>query len=413
MSSLSEKLKALGVQVGANDLEDSKPRTYSGHTIEEVLPGQWVINMRGETFIVKKEYPADFQQGQVALRLSAPLDIIAAWAHEPGLVDLEIENFAFIDTETTGLMGGTGTYTFLIGVGRFKGDKFHVVQFFMQDPAHEAAQLAALETFLAPCEAVVTFNGKAFDIPLINTRYITHGWPPLLQDTSHLDLLHLARRLWRARLPSRALGDLEYHILESTRDEKDVPGWMIPDLYFDYLRTGDAAPLRSVFYHNEMDVVSMAALLNHMTNLIADPIDNPIEHGLDLISIGKLYQDLGFLETAAQTYQRGLTYDDLRKESYLDAIHKLSFLYKRRGEFENAIKLWNEAAEEGEIYAHIELAKFYEHKKRKYPKAIEWTTGAIAIINTSGFPNYERARYLPELEHRLARLERKLDKASP
>jgi tetratricopeptide (TPR) repeat protein len=162
-----------------------------------------------------------------------------------------------------------------------------------------------------------------------------------------------------------------------------------------------------------MDVVSMAALLNHMTNLIADPIDNPIEHGLDLISIGKLYQDLGFLETAAQTYQRGLTYDDLRKESYLDAIHKLSFLYKRRGEFENAIKLWNEAAEEGEIYAHIELAKFYEHKKRKYPKAIEWTTGAIAIINTSGFPNYERARYLPELEHRLARLERKLDKASP
>jgi tetratricopeptide (TPR) repeat protein len=187
---------------------------------------------------------------------------------------------------------------------------------------------------------------------------------------------------------------------------------MIPDLYFDYLRTGDATPLRSVFYHNEMDVVSMAALLNYMTNLIADPIEKPIKHGLDLISIGKLYQDLGHPEIAAQTYQRGLTYDDLRREAYLDAIHKLSFLYKRRGEYKDAIKLWNEAAEAGEIYAHIELAKFYEHKQKKYSKAIEWTSGAITIVQASGYPAYERARYLPELEHRLARLERKLEKST-
>jgi hypothetical protein len=412
MPNLSEKLKALGVQVGTHDLENKTTQRHPGRTIEEVINGQWVINVRGETFIAKKEYPADFQQGQVGLRLSAPLNIIAAWAREPALADMDLESFAFIDTETTGLMGGTGTYTFLIGVGRFQGDNFHIAQFFLQDPAHEAAQLAALEYFLAPCEAVVTFNGKAFDVPLINTRYITNGWPPVLKDTSHLDLLHLARRLWRARLPSRALGDLEYHILETTRDEKDVPGWMIPDLYFDYLRTGDATPLRSVFYHNEMDVVSMAALLNYMTNLIADPIEKPIKHGLDLISIGKLYQDLGHPEIAAQTYQRGLTYDDLRREAYLDAIHKLSFLYKRRGEYKDAIKLWNEAAEAGEIYAHIELAKFYEHKQKKYSKAIEWTSGAITIVQASGYPAYERARYLPELEHRLARLERKLEKST-
>ncbi len=121
---------------------------------------------------------------------------------------------------------------------------------------------------------------------------------------------------------------------------------------------------------------------------------------------------MGHLETAAQTYQRGLSYDDLRREAYLDAIRRLSFLYKRRGEYRNAIGLWNEAAEAGEIYAHIELAKYYEHKQRVYPKAIEWTSAAITIVQTSGFPAYERARFLPDLEHRLARLVRKLEKLS-
>jgi len=412
MSTLSERLKSLGIQIGAGDLPKTSSKRSSQHTIEQVISGKWQTNLHGETFLVEKEFPAEFRQGDIPLRVSAPLDIIADWASEPRLAELDIDTFAFIDTETTGLMGGTGTYTFLIGVGRFKGDKFCLAQFFMQDPAEEAAQLTALENFLAPCHALVTFNGKAFDLPLINTRYITHGWPPFLRDVVHLDLLHLARRLWRLRLPSRALGDLEFHILGSARNQEDVPGWMIPQLYFDYLNTGDARPLRSVFYHNEMDIVSMAALLNHMSHLIAEPLDGAVEHALDFIALGKLYQDLGHLELAERAYKRGLSDQQLGKKAYLDGLQKLSFLHKKQEDIAEALSLWKIAADEGQIYAHVELAKVYEHRRRDYTKAAIWTQEAINLVKAPGFPAYERARHLPELEHRLERLNRKLNRDS-
>jgi uncharacterized protein YprB with RNaseH-like and TPR domain len=145
------------------------------------------------------------------------LGIIAQWAREPRLAEVEPDTFAFLDTETTGLAGGTGTYAFLVGVGRYDGEDFHLAQFFMRDPAEEPALLWALTDFLGPCQALVTFNGKAFDVPLLNARYITNGETPSLTSTAHLDLLPLARRLWRDRLPSRALGYLEEHILGLTR----------------------------------------------------------------------------------------------------------------------------------------------------------------------------------------------------
>ena len=178
--------------------------------------------------------------------MDAPLDAVAGWADEPRFLDLDLEHFAFIDTETTGLAGGTGTYTFLIGVGRFEKDEFRLVQFFLTNPGEETAQLAAFSEFIAPCEAVVSFNGKSFDIPLINTRFIINRWPSPLTGLAHLDLLHLARRLWKARLSGCTLGDLETHILGMKRSEHDVPGWMIADLYFDYLHTGDSRPLLGV-----------------------------------------------------------------------------------------------------------------------------------------------------------------------
>jgi uncharacterized protein YprB with RNaseH-like and TPR domain len=180
----------------------------------------------------------------------------------------------------------------MVGVGRFDGEVFRLAQFFMRDPIEEPAQLAALEAFLAPCETVVTFNGKAFDVPLLNTRYRINGEDSPLASTAQIDLLHLARRLWRERLPSCSLGSLEEHILEITRTSEDTPGWMIPELYFDYLRSGDARPLKGVFYHNTMDILSMVALLDLMAGTLADPLKMETEHPTDLVAVGRLFESL-------------------------------------------------------------------------------------------------------------------------
>ncbi|MBM3145678.1 MAG: hypothetical protein FJ010_12070 [Chloroflexi bacterium] len=412
MPSLADKLKSMGVDMGINELKPKKPLRRDDYPIEGVLAGEWRSTPCGETFVVETRYADTFRRGTAPLRGDASLEIIAAWAKEPELAMLHLEQFVFLDTETTGLAGGAGTYTFLIGAGRFEGDGFRLAQFFLRDPAEETAQLAAFEKFVAPCEAIVSFNGKAFDMPLLDNRYILNGWPPPLKNAGHLDLLHLARRLWKARLPSRALGDLEARILGATRSQQDVPGWMVAELYFDYLHTGDARPLRGVFYHNEMDVISLAALLNHMSMLLADPMSGGVEYGLDLIAIGKLYADLGYFDQAARIYQHGLTHDDVQHKAYWKAIEQLSFLHKKSSDIEEAMKLWQQAAEDGQIYAYVELAKMFEHKKGDFAEASRWTQQAIEIVSAPEYPDIERAQWLPELEHRLVRLEKRQNASS-
>jgi uncharacterized protein YprB with RNaseH-like and TPR domain len=406
MSSLSDKLKSLGVKVGASDLPKPKPRK-SPHSIEQVLAGHTWQSHQGETFVVEEMYPADFQQGQMGIQLTAPRHVIAEWAGDERVNNYPASSFAFIDTETTGLSGGAGTYAFLIGVGRFDGENFHLAQFFMRDPVEEGAQLAALEEFMAPCEALVTFNGKSFDIPLLHTRFVTHGWRPPFKDNAHVDLLHLARRLWRERLPSRTLGNLEVQILGASRTEEDVPGWMIPSLYFQYLRSGDARPLKSVFYHNAMDVVSMAALFNHMAGMLAEPLNGAVEHAVDIVSMARLFESLGDLKSAIRLYLYGLE-QDLPKKTLLDAIQRLALIYKRAENYPPAIELWQQAAHHQHLDSHVELAKYYEHRQKDCQMALQWTQTAIELAGSKKFSAYERRRWLAELEHRRQRLLRKL-----
>jgi hypothetical protein len=220
-------------------------------------------------------------------------------------------------------------------------------------------------------------------------------------------------------LPSRTLTNLEVQILGSERTSEDIPGWMIPQMYFEYLHSGDAAPLKSIFYHNAMDVVSLAALFNHIALLLAAPLEAPLLHGIDRIALGRLYEDLGDVDTAIQLYLQGLQYEDspdspipaeyrLSRPALLDAIQRLALIHKRRENFQAAVPLWVKAAQEEHLEAHIELAKFYEHHLGDYREALSWAQTAQDIVNAPGFPRYERQRWNEELEQRIARLHRKI-----
>lgn len=403
MPSLADKLKSLGVKTGTSHL--SKPEPAS-HSIESVVAGTFLATPRGETFVAEQVFGEDYLHGTISPYSTFPLSHISQWARDPRIAELPIHKFAFLDTETSGVSGGTGTYAFLVGAARFVDDTFVLKQFFLRDPSEEPAMLEALIHFLAPCEGMVTFNGKSFDAPLLKTRYSLHRIPAPFTDFSHIDLLPLARRLWRDRLPSRALKYLEEHVLGFTRTSEEVPGYEIPWLYFDYLRSGDARPMGGVFYHNAMDVVAMAALLGHVGELLADPYNGRVEHGLDFIALGKLFDDLGHWDEAARLYERGLE-SGLDESDFGVAVKRLSILQKRRGDLGQAVRLWEEAAGRGHVYAHIELAKYYEHKARDVKSAVKWTKAARQAAGKSDLPAYIRTHWLDEIDHRLARLERK------
>jgi len=405
MPSLTERLKSLGVKVGAKDLPP--PRRRSTHPIDEVVPGRLLDTPGGTAYLVEANYPSSYYQGQVGLRIANSPYTIAEWAGNIEIANQAPESYAFLDTETSGLAGGTGTFAFLVGVGRYTQEGFYLGQFFMRDPLEEPALLLALEEFLAPCQTVVTFNGKSFDVPLLNTRYILQGWKSPFQELAQVDLLHLSRRLWRDRLPSRTLGNLEAQILRANRTDEEIPGWMIPQIYFDYLREGDARPLKRVFYHNAMDVVSLAALLTHTSSLLEDPLNQSKDESSDLAAIARLFEDLGHPEKATDLYKFCLN-AELPENSYLDALYHLSLLYKHHANFQAAIPLWEIAASQRQLYAYEELAKYFEHHTIELETALKWTKAALELLNTPGFSPAEQYQALPEFQHRLQRLQRKI-----
>ena len=403
MTSLADRLKNLGLSAGQKS--PGKAESEAQYPIEQVIAGQTEDTPHGPIFVAQQDHPADTAHGCASLRTNAPLDTIAQWAQASTDVFADPSRFGFLDAETTGLARGTGTYGFMLGAARYDGDTFQVRQFFMRDPTEEPAQLAALQRYLSSCTALVTFNGKTFDLPLLRTRYIVNGLDFPFADLPHLDLLSLARRLWRSRLPSRSLGTLEREILHLPRTDEDVPGWMIPELYFDYLDDRDARPLAGVFYHNAIDVLSMAALLHHAAALLSDPLGCEVP-APDRADMGRWYEELGQVDLATQLYERALAGDLLAPvRSWI--LRRWSHLEKQRDNLDVAKRLWHEAAANSEIYAHVELAKVYEHRERNYAGAIFWTQLALDKIGEPGTPPAERLRWSDALSHRLERLQRK------
>jgi tetratricopeptide (TPR) repeat protein len=217
----------------------------------------------------------------------------------------------------------------------------------------------------------------------------------------NIDLLHLARRLWRERLPSRTLLNLEAQILGFTRTEEDVPSWVIPQLYIDYLHTDDARLIKNIFYHNAKDILSMVTLYNHITNLLAVDLAN--EELPEIV----ISESIGRLEDAARIYQQSLN-SHLPESVYLQILKKLSSLYKRLGDWSNAVILWKQAAKAGQVYAHIELAKYYEHREHDYNSALELTQTALSHLLNLDRPYQIDLDQYNSFEHRLERLKCKL-----
>ena len=208
----------------------------------------------------------------LAAALAASGSAVAACARDPRLDGFDLRQAAFLDTETSGLAGGAGTFAFMVGIGMFEAegnDTVYVVrQVFMRSPAEERALLEVTASLLARCTGLVSFNGRAFDVPLLTMRYALQRQPSPLTGLPHFDLLPAARQRWRLRLPSCALGALERDILAHARSQDDVPGWLIPSMYSEYARSaasGSPSPtaiddMTRVFYHNREDIVSMVPL---------------------------------------------------------------------------------------------------------------------------------------------------------
>ncbi len=310
------------------------------------------------------------------------------------------EPLVFFDLETTGLSGGTGTYAFLAGIGIYQEDSFIVRQLFLCSPKYEQAWLSRLLDIIPNKPAFVTYNGKNFDLPLINTRLLLSRMKPF-EETKHLDLLYLVRRLWKRRIGSCSLSNVERQILNIERESDDIPGRFIPDLYMTFLKTGDAAMLNGVFYHNEMDILSLCNLFYKVAFVLSGQSHDPYEvncagdawyrHNLDQAKL--LWAKAAQLEPPVT-----------------EALWKLAMENKRRNNYHEALSLLTKLYGMGyrKIDVAVEISKIYEHQLKDAKAALSWADKAMMDFLQYRPLALTWQNRLPDLSKRLERLKRRL-----
>ena len=356
---------------------------------------------------------------------------------------IDPEQWLFLDTETTGLAGGTGTYPFLVGIAWWDAGGLQVEQFFMRDLDEEHSLLLELAERMAKRPILVTFNGKSFDWPLLETRYRMTRAIRAITPKAHLDLLHPARQLWRLRLGSVRLKDLERHVLggdaralDWTRHD-DIDSSLIPQMYFDFLRGGPAEPLAGIFRHNQMDLRGLAALAGKIFTLLdsgngianASPPDthDPVE----VLGLSRILHRRGHSTRARELYESALRGGLPRPVERL-AQAELAFLAKKELDYTRAASLWDELRKspkearptqsavlaedarksvEAAIAAAEQLAIYYEHRMKQPQRAAELIRAAITELGASrrmgGIAAARANKIDSRLAHRLARLERR------
>jgi hypothetical protein len=457
---LRDRLRRLGVYKGTAGLK-KRPETGDSTQEESLQSTSSTANTLtplptpfGEAFVRCTHYALDHLHGDRALQsaLAHQGEIVARLAGNWAAADraaadraaaraaptVDLRDAIFLDTETTGLAGGAGTLVFLVGVGYFScedgiraspdsrsfdklrtsfpaPDRFVIEQYFLRDPAQEAAMLCALDRLVNRRNAIVTFNGRAFDVPLLETRFTLSRIAPSFGDKVHLDLLPPARRAWRNSLSSCSLSSLEYHLLDVRRDQQDVAGFLIPQLYREYLQSGAGDlndDMQRVMYHNLHDILSMVTLISRLVDALVQP-NSAAEH----LAAARYYERLGEPEAAERGYraalERSMT-DDRRLNSYPEslaasqqssALRRLARFLKRRGKASEALAHWQQLAGMDDVEGLIEVAKYYEWRECDLSQALSCARRA------------SRANISPVLReaigHRIARLERKLKATNP
>ncbi len=426
MNDLRERLRRLGVKQGREGLKQPAPGApLPGQTrspapdspplrLETLVAGREVAAASGAYFVAETAYPLSHRQGTRALTdvLRCDPRLAARLSQRDSLAPAGLARLAFFDIETTGLAGGTGTLAFLIGVGLIdaEADQFILRQFFLRDPAEEEALLEGVAQALQDRAGLVTYNGRGFDVPIVQTRFLLARRPFDLESLPNLDLLPAARRLWRGRYENCSLGTLEAAVLQSQRTEADVPGWLIPQLYVEYLQTGDAREMKRVLYHNAEDILSLAALTAHILEMFGDPLAKE-RSGLDCLRLALWYDDSGDVAAAGEAYQTALhRLAGLTVEQKPILYDRYAAFLKRLGYRAEAAPLWQRWADlaESDPAPCIELAKYYEWDAaaKDIAQAKEWASRALICV-THWPKSWQREQTWKEIQHRLERLGKK------
>jgi len=407
MSDLQEQLADLRRRIAKIDRKFAKPRAISPEPpapipehLDETYPFEEVETAHGRHFETAKLYERHRRHGSIGIvdLEHLPHDLLDPISN--GLIQrVPPAKWCFLDTETTGLAGGSGTYAFLIGIGRITPQGFRVRQFFMREFGEEASQLSAVFEHLKEFEVVITYNGRTFDQPLLETRFRMMRQRSPFSTLEHLDLLHGARRLWKLRFDSCRLVDLENQILGVER-QGDLPGELIPYVYFEYLRTHEILRLVPIFHHNAIDILTLACLTAIVPHAFQPPEQAQLSHGAEMVGLARWWRQAEQHENALvlfrQAIDKGLP-DDLLFRTMWD----LAALEKKVGREHVALPIFTELTASRNPWraqAFAELAKYYEHRERNYALALEMTLSALGIEESEA------------LRNRVARLEKRLSK---
>lgn len=382
------------------------------------LAAQVGRNRYGEHLVYRQWYatPEMCEPSQEALRLLLPPKCAASGqilqcASDP-------EKWLFLDTETTGLAGGTGTYAFLVGLAWWESGGLRIEQLFMRDHDEEHSLLLEIADRLAERPVLVTFNGKSFDWPLLQNRFRMTRQIDVPDLAAHLDFLHPARQLWRLQIGPTRLGDLERQVLDaeslgwSRRD--DIDSSRIPEFYFEFLRTGAVDGIRGVFHHNRMDLRGLAALGAHILRILAEP-ENAQILPLEFYGMSQMFARRGQSSQARKLYERSLS-AGLPAAVASKARHQAARLAKREQDFGRAVELWKElaAAVQPSVEALEQLALHYERRERNYHEAAHTTRSALGELRKAsrlGLIGPQRHAHLSQrLKKRLIRIQTKADR---
>jgi len=400
--------------------------TLDMNRVADVLGGRVVLNQFGRALVVDRRFESDRRHGGTHVGAIEFADDDRLRMLDPALPrpDGVGRRMVFIDLETTGLSGGAGTVAFLVGCGWFDLGAFQIRQFLLTSYAAERALLCAVAECLDDTSLLVTYNGKTFDVPVMETRWLFHRMAPPLESVRHFDMLHPARRLWRKREQTGRgsspdedaccrLSTLEQVLCGVTR-VGDVPGMEIPARYFRFLRTGDACPLEPVLEHNRIDLVSLAAVTAAGVRLVTQGSDGCC-NAYEALALGKLFERAGALDAAMSCFNRAAS--DLRShvDVRAEALYRLGLRLRRERRFEEAAATWKRVLElrpprrsQSSVlgplcqFAVRQLAIHHEHRERDYEGARELTLQLLEDSESEQTVDANRKR-LERLERKIAR----------